>query len=396
MSDVVLANYLDGELPTTADEVALLERLDTDPALAADCAGQALIHALLPVALDDEQAAAAMAARVVARLATPAATPVRRRPWLLAVVAAAAVLALVLLVPFRAAQPAPAWQIAATTIDLELPQRSAQLRIAAGTRYRLGPSPGPDVDLATGTIDVAIARPLATPFTLMTPAATATVLGTAFRVHADAQGTGLEVQRGLVSLSGSDGPPVEINAGQGSRCRRDGIAEVPHALPPMAPLLDQILPDGDPARWRTKAAGGSQLTLSNTADDGIAAAIVHGGTAADWTWFGRSLACAQDWRGAAGLSLEVQSDGPELVIEVGGFRPGGGDYYFSSATVSASGPAWRTVQLPFSAFGRYPGHQAEVSGPVTPILGTIAHVGIFPGACSQVAVRRLRLWHLLP
>ena len=397
MNDSVIADYLDGVMPSADDEAAMLERLASDPALAADCAAQGLIHALLPRALNDSTAATAMAERVVAHLRKPAEKPMRRQPWVVALLAAAAVLTVgFLLTTFSKPIERP-WSLATSRLDLDLPDSAAQLRLAAGTRYRLGGTSGPDVEIASGGIEVAIARHLSTPFTVVTPGATATVLGTAFRVQTDAVGTTLEVQRGRVRLAGHSGQPVEVEPGQGSQCSVDGAAAVPHLLPPSAPILDQVLPNGDLPHWRTDAVGGSRITLSETSAGEIAAKILRSGADAEWSWFGCSTACAQDWRGATGLSLEVQADGAGLVIEVGGYRPDvGGQYYFSSAPVTGLGATWQTVHIPFSAFARYPGHAADVSGPVAPILGQIAHVGFFPGTCSHVAVRGLRLWHQTP
>ena len=401
MNDSVIADYLDGVMPSADDEAAVLDRLASDPALAADCEAQAMIHALLPMALNDSTAAAVMAKRVVAHLSRPAdrpaEKPVRRQPWVVAILTAAAVLLVgLLLIPHSKPIERP-WSLATSRLDLNLPDSAAQLRLVAGTRYRLGGASGPDVEIATGGIEVAIARHLSTPFIIVTPGATATVLGTAFRVQADAVGTSLEVQRGRVRLTGHSGQPVEVGPGQGSQCSVDGAAAVPQRLPPSAPILDQILPDGDLPLWRTDAVGGSRITLSETGAGGIAAKILRSGVDEDWTWFGCSTACAQDWRGATGMSFEVQADGAGLVVEVGGYRPDlGGQYYFSSAPISGLRATWQTVHIPFSAFVRYPGHAADVSGPVAPILGQIAHVGFFPGVCSHVAVRGLRLWHQPP
>lgn len=394
MKDSVIADYLEGVMPSADDEAALLERLATDSDLAADCEAQAMIHALLPMALDDSPAAAAMAKRVVAHLSKPADKPVRRQPWVVAILAAAAVLTVSFLLTAHSKPVERPWSLATSRLDLDLPDSAAQLRLAAGTRYRLGGASGPDVEIATGGIEVAIARHLSTPFTIVTPGATATVLGTAFRVQADAGGTSLEVQRGRVRLSGHSGQPVEVGPGQGSQCSVNGAAAVPQLLPPSAPILDQVLPDGDFLPWRTDAVGSSRITLSGpSSGGGIAAEVLRSGVDGDWTWFGCSTACAQDWRGATGLSFEVQADDTGLAVEVGGYRPGGGgEYYFSSAPISGLGAAWQTVHIPFSSFARYPGHAAKVSGPVAPILGQIAHVGFFPGECSHVAVRGLRLY----
>lgn len=409
MSDRLIADGVDGAL--TPDEESALERACADdPACAAEFAAQMTLHAILPAALAGPHEADAMARAVVAqisarggstRVARQVVRRIRRRRWAGWPVAAAATLLvgislLVWLARQASAVPeaAPrAWCVAAERADLDIASAAARVRVFPGTRYRLAQEgvSGPAVEVEAGRLEVAIDRHLAAPFTIATPSATASVLGTAFSLEVSAQETALEVQRGQVRLAGSGGA-VHVGAGRGARCAMGSAPGTPAMVGSRRPLFDQIDPASGPDGWRTESGpGGSIAFIPSTAAGGSVAVQTGVGTAA-WSWFGRAFDQLQDWSGGDGIAFSIRADGSAVMVEAAGDRADDGTYAWTSAAVQLTQSGWHEVMVPFSAFTGHPNHPGQ-SVPISRILGVVRHIGFFPKDCRQVEVRDIRLYH---
>jgi len=239
-----LARWLDDQ----ADEVelaALAADVERDPALArraGDEAGFAL--ALAQVLREDARRRAAIAA-VVAAARRPA--PATRAPALRLLVGAAAVAAaaiLVLALVLRSGGPSPTELVVAAGSDGRLerggdadaarpgsPLRPGDLvvagtggvvaraadgtevRLAAGTRLGVVGA-GPRLRLDAGALAVVAARrPVSAPLVVVTPHATATVVGTRLEVVVDDAATRVAVAEGSVRVGDARGASADVEAG---------------------------------------------------------------------------------------------------------------------------------------------------------------------------------------
>lgn len=207
--------------------------------------GAALTHRLAHVA-DHPQ----FVRRVLRGTAARSSQRTVKSSWMPAPFASAAVLACAvgLGIWVLRPDPAPRWISGPATVSLS-GGGSAELDREA--RWRDDPIPL----LERGGATLEVAHRSATPFSMRTPQATITVLGTHFSVRVS-KDTAVAVNRGLVRLKGASGATVELAAGQRGHCadgapQRDRVlfasgfaADEPAAI--LVGYLSPLDPEGRP------------------------------------------------------------------------------------------------------------------------------------------------------
>lgn len=112
---------------------------------------------------------------------------------------------------------------------------STQVELNPRTRITLLPGPGQRLELSAGSIAAAVRpQPAEQPFTVLTPTAEVTVVGTRFTLAVDDHGSQLAVAHGVVRLTAlGDGRSAEVHAGGKAAVASDGrLREQPALQPP--------------------------------------------------------------------------------------------------------------------------------------------------------------------